>query len=244
MPRSFDLRGASIGNLVLAAGYLENGRDLGQVLSVYSKLTGVRGTVRQIVDESLHLVAELENGERLVGQHRLTGKERPPIDSPVKRIYLTDDPDSPREVRPAISRDVAELIRRADLICFPVGSFYSSLLCNLLPAGVGRAVGSARCSKVFVPNTSPDPECYGLTLSGQAERLLRYLRTDAPKALTVQDICEHVLLDADTSRYPGGVEPGRLRARGLAPATFDMVSETSAPHLDPLWAAEILLSLT
>jgi CofD-related protein of GAK system len=243
MPPSFDLRGASIGNLVLAAGYLESGRDLDPVLCIYSRLAEVRGTVRQIVNASLHLVAELENGERLVGQHLLTGKSQSPIESRVARIYLTDDPLSCREVRPAADGETGEMIRRADLICFPVGSFYSSLVCNLLPAGVGRAVGEAKCPKVFVPNTAPDPECYGLSVSGQVKRLVEYLRRDDPQNLTPRDVCEFVLLDAEGSRYPGGVDHRFIRSLGLVPATFELVSEASAPCIDPVRTAEILLSL-
>ena len=42
MPASFDLRGASIGNLILAGGYLVNQRDIESVLYLFSKLVSVR----------------------------------------------------------------------------------------------------------------------------------------------------------------------------------------------------------
>ena len=43
----------------------------------------VRGTVRPTVDADLQLAATLSSGEHVVGQHRLTGKECPPIDAPI-----------------------------------------------------------------------------------------------------------------------------------------------------------------
>jgi len=40
---------------------------------LFSKLVGVRGTVRAIVNANLHLGADLEDVIRVIGQHRLTG---------------------------------------------------------------------------------------------------------------------------------------------------------------------------
>ena len=54
LPGSFDLRQASIGNLVLAGGYLALGNNLGASLQRLSDLLNIRGTVRGIVNESLH----------------------------------------------------------------------------------------------------------------------------------------------------------------------------------------------
>ena len=42
-PRDFDLRGASIGNLILTSGYLENERHLDPVIYIFSHLVRVRG---------------------------------------------------------------------------------------------------------------------------------------------------------------------------------------------------------
>ena len=40
---------------------------------------------------------------------------------------------------------LAHVIRTADLICYPVGSFFSSVMANLLPLGVSCAVREAAC---------------------------------------------------------------------------------------------------
>ncbi|MCF8098408.1 MAG: 2-phospho-L-lactate transferase CofD family protein, partial [Desulfarculaceae bacterium] len=49
MPSDFNLAGASIGNLVLVGGYLNNGRHLDPVIFLFSKLAEVRGVVRPVV---------------------------------------------------------------------------------------------------------------------------------------------------------------------------------------------------
>lgn len=58
----FDLRGASIGNLILTAGYLENRRHIDPIVYIYSKLVQVRGEVRLLINSNLQLRAVLEGG--------------------------------------------------------------------------------------------------------------------------------------------------------------------------------------
>ena len=132
MPVDFPLAGASIGNLVLAAGYLRNRRRLGPVLALFSRLVRAKGIVRPIVENPLHLAVRLASGEIIVGQHRFTGKNGPGVASPITDIWLVDSEESTAPVTLAISPRIAKLIRGADCICYPVGSFYSSLIANLL----------------------------------------------------------------------------------------------------------------
>lgn len=83
MPKDFDLRGASIGNLILTGGYLNNHKELDPIIFLFSKLVNVHGTVKAIVNDNLHLYATLEDGSEVCGQHRLTGKEVPPVSSSI-----------------------------------------------------------------------------------------------------------------------------------------------------------------
>lgn len=48
MPGDFDLKGASIGNLILAGGYLNNHKQLDPIIFLFSQLVGVLGTVRAL----------------------------------------------------------------------------------------------------------------------------------------------------------------------------------------------------
>ena len=74
MPQSFDLRGASIGNLILVGGYLNNHHHLDPIIYLFSKLVEVRGVVRPISDEYMHLAAELEDGRVLRRFFQRTGQ--------------------------------------------------------------------------------------------------------------------------------------------------------------------------
>ena len=148
LPEDTDLRAASIGNLVLAGSYIGSGNDLDATLSDISRLLNVHGTVRAIVNDNLQLGVKLKNGQTVVGQHLITGKEHPAIDVPIDSAFLTDSLLGAHAVQAQLDSGKRDLIAAADLICFGPGSFFSSLVANVLPKGVGRAVAANPCPKV------------------------------------------------------------------------------------------------
>jgi CofD-related protein of GAK system len=244
MPDDFDLRGASIGNLILAGGYLED-RDIGAVVRDLSARLRVRGRVLPSVDADLHLEAQLVDGSRIVGQHRLTGKEHPPLSSAVAELRLvsTAEGGEPAPVRPEASAETIRLIREADLICYPMGSFYSSLVCNLLPSGIGAAIAAAPCPKVYVPSTGHDPELVGVDPGRAAERLIETLRRDAGSATPVRRLLDRVLLDHSPASYPIVPDLARLEALGVDYDASELVTEDSFPRIDAERLARALVAL-
>jgi len=191
----FDLRGANIGNLVLAGGFFRAGRQIGPALELFSGLVKAKGVAWPVSTESLTLVAELADGTRLAGQHLLTGKESGPIRRPVSRVYLAKSQRDTAEVTAEATRRVRELIGAADLICYPMGSFYSSVVANVLVKGVGDAVAGAACPKVFVPNPAGDPEQLGMGLGESVRTLFAYLRASCEAPEPAGTLLDAVLLD-------------------------------------------------
>lgn len=240
LPEDFDLRGASIGNLVLAGGYLANRRHLDPVIFMFSNLVQVRGTVRPVVNKNLHLAAELADGSLVVGQHKMTGKETAKLASPIERLYLSDDTGRP--VDQPIREKMSSLIHSAELICYPMGSFHSSVLANLLPRGVGQAVSRAACPKVYVPSTGLDPECLGLSVADQVERLGQVLMADAP-GIRLSDVLHFVLVDQKHGQYPGGLDLARIRNLGVEVIDCPLIGYGHSPDIDDRFLAPILLSL-
>lgn len=242
MPGSFDLRGANIGNLVLAGGYLNQGRRLDSVLYLFSQLVEVRGVVRPVVDQNLHLVAELTDGRTVVGQHNVTGKEQAALDTPIERIYLSRSRTSLKPARPHISEAVEELIRSADLICYPVGSFYTSLIATLLPEGVADAIAATDVPRVYVPNPGHDPEEIGMSLVHKVRTLQRYLREGASGRTSTDRLLNFVMID----RVGAGVTRGTIRdveKLGVQVIDVPLITRESGSYLDDELLAEALLSL-
>ena len=243
-PRDFDLRGASLGNLLLVGSYLSAGRRIEPALFLFGRLLRARGTVLPIVDGDYHLAARLKDGTWILGQHRITGKECPPPPAPIEEIVLSESPDELRPAEPALSEGTARLIREAELVCFPMGSFYTSLLAHLLVKGVGAAVLENPSPKVYIPNTGEDPEEKGLTVADAVERLIRFVMKESPgEAPPREGGLDMVFLDLSKGDYGGKVDTGRIRALGVEPVDLPLVTPASKPYLDPGKVAEALVSL-
>ncbi len=240
MPYGFNLRGANIGNLILAGGFLNNGERIDVVLFLFSKLVEVRGLVRPITEQAAELTVELEDGLIITGQRLITGKEVPPLTSPIRKIWLSDAAGKMIDVR--ISKDTEKLISKAELICYPMGSFYSSLIAALLPRGIGPAIAANQVPKIYIPNPNYDPEQVNLSVVDQVRILLRTLRREGPIMTT--DLLNYVLIDSERGLYPGQCDLEQLQEMGLEIIDAPLISQDSSPYIDPQLLVTTLLSLT
>ncbi len=158
-----DLRGASMGNLALAAAYLAEGHSLERAGSRIGAWLQLQGQVHCTVEDDLQLCARLSDGRVLCGQRQITGKEMAPLRSRIDDTWLARPEQPERPVRCAVSEQIANLIRGADLLVYAPGSFHSSLLVHFLPEGVCAAIADCPAPKLYMPNLGPDPEFYGRT---------------------------------------------------------------------------------
>ena len=244
MPPGFDLQGASIGNLILAGGYLNNHQHLDPIIFLFSKLVNVLGTVRAIVNDNLHLGAELQDGNQIIGQHLLTGKEVMPLRSPIKRLFLSKKLDELVPAKSEIRKKNRKLIARADLICFPPGSFYSSLVANLLPRGVGSTVAANECPKVYIPNLGQDPEQIGMTAEQSVHLLLEHLRVDAGSDCPNEKLLNFVLIDSRQTELRSSLSRKLMADMGIQLIDTRLTSTPNAAYYDPELLVHALLSLT
>ncbi len=242
MPDAFDLRGANIGNLILTGGYLNQNRRIDPVVFLFSKLVEVRGVVRPVATSDLHLCAQLKDGQVLVGQHLLTRRGEGAISSPVQRVFLTRKIREPEPVTLKIRGKTHELIQSAEAICYPMGSFYSSLIASLLPIGIGDAIADMCVPKVYIPNGGVDVEQYGMTLSNSVKTLIRYLRSGCSRRVATGDLLQFVLLDARNGSYEAR-ELDMIQELGVEVVDVPMMTDDSAPYWDAHRLIEVLVSL-
>ena len=171
VPDDFDYRGASVGNLVITGGYLNNHHTLTHVVDQISEIVNALGIVRTTTNDDLELIATLADGTTVSGQHKITAKETRPLNQKITHLMLSG---------PSSTLDLKNhaLISSADLIVFPPGSFFSSVLANLLPNGVGKAINASTKPKVFIPNLGIDPELHDTSLIEQIELLNQTINKD------------------------------------------------------------------
>lgn len=92
----FDYRGAAIGNLILVGHYLGDAsaeRSISKTLKYYSELFKISDYAKLIcpIEHNLHISVRLLNGKMIYYQHQITGKEHPPITSPITSLRIFSD---------------------------------------------------------------------------------------------------------------------------------------------------------
>ncbi|MGR0279289.1 GAK system CofD-like protein [Marinomonas dokdonensis] len=238
---SFDLQGASIGNLIIAGGYLNNLQQLDPIVFLFSRLTQTLGEVKTTVDAPFHLGVALENGDIVLGQHNITAKETSELIAPIQRIWLNKGLKRQQPINQVIAEDRIELINSAELICYPPGSFFSSLIANLLPQGVGTAICQNANPKVYVPNLGTDPEQLGYTLMTQVKTLTGIVLEDASQLEKGFGALDYLLID---DRYDYGyIDQTYLSELGVQVIKTPLIKDQPEEY-DETLLVEALLSLT
>ena len=184
---------ASIGNLILTGAYLQQKRDLRAAIKTFTHLLGICQEhepcpVVPVSTDHLTLGAHLRSGQIVLGQHLITGEKgrSQGLNSPIQSIFLIDY--QPHLFSPSASAlnltehfatatpEAMSSLHSARVICYSVGSFFTSLLASVLPTGIATSIRQNHTAKkVFIPNMRLDSEMIGLSLFDATEILLQTL---------------------------------------------------------------------
>ena len=150
-------------------------------------------------------------------------------------------------MRPPISDKIVDLIRRSECIIYPFGSFYSSLLANLLLDGVGREIANQQVPKVFFLNPKGDPEQVGMSSQESVNILLSTLAEDDPRLKEdlgnhKQNFLDFVFYDSKSDGN-GDLDLELLTKLGIQCVDLDLVSEENPQFYDPQKVCDVLCSL-
>ena len=242
LPRSFNLSGASVGNLVLVGGYLRNNFNISKTIDELSVSAKLRGIVGPIADSNAHLAVKLSDGRSVIGQHRITGGAGT-ITSPIKEISAIKSLANPTPTDVPALGVALQWIRQADLICYPMGSFWTSVAAQLLPVGVGRAIAESQARKVYIPSTGHDREQIGMSLSAAIESLVELGRRDDSAHLPITSLVTDVLINTHRKHYALRLDTTVVAHSGIRIIETDLTSTGDRPILDPTQLANKLVEL-
>jgi uncharacterized cofD-like protein len=138
------LVGHSFGNLFLTA-MAEITGDLEQAIAASSKVLAVRGQVLPSTLSDVQLWAELDNGQRIVGESKITEARR-------HIVQIGCLPPNP----PALPRAI-RAIEEADYIIIGPGSLYTSIIPNLLVPDLVQAIAARQVPRIYVCNIMTEP---------------------------------------------------------------------------------------
>lgn len=159
------VNGHSFGNLFLAALSSIYGNDL-EAIKKASQILNLKGKVLPVSLDKSHIHATLADGTLVEGE---TNIDIPKHDGAIRIIELRLEP--PAKILP----EAREAILDADVIVLGPGDLYTSIIPNLLVAGVPEALRESKARKVVVCNLMTKwGETHGFTASDMVTELLRY----------------------------------------------------------------------
>lgn len=163
--RGEGLEGHTFGNLLLATLSEERG-DFAEATLAVNTILQVRGQVIPATSAAAVLVAELEDGSRLIGESNLHDR---PGGSHIRRLHL--DPPA----LPAMPQAI-RAIQEAELIVVGPGSLYSSVIPPLLVPEVGAAIRASAAKLVYIVNIMTEAgETDGMSALDHARSLEAHL---------------------------------------------------------------------
>ncbi|MBI4250008.1 YvcK family protein [Candidatus Uhrbacteria bacterium] len=216
------LEGHTIGNIILAGLERITGSSEAAVREA-SRLLKVHGSVVPVTKKPTTLIAILENGRRIVGEHFI---DEPRHDGTLRIRSLVLTPSG------SANPDALRLIKTADAIVFGPGDLFTSTLPNIIVDGMAQAIRSSRAKKILVTNIMTKyGQTHGFTASDFLTTLEQYLTTKIgekiidtvivntktpPQSVLVKYKKEHAL--------PVVADKHELARRGAAVITGDFLS--------------------
>ena len=158
------LAGQSFGNLILAALNGVTG-SFEEAVSQMSQVLAITGRVLPVTSADVQLEAVFENGARVVGESKICDVKK---QQDCRIHYVELIPAKPKALPAAL-----EAIREADLLLLGPGSLYTSVIPNLLVAGVPEAIRESDALKIYICNImTQDGETEGYTAADHLEALM------------------------------------------------------------------------
>ena len=199
-----------------------------------SRVLNIKGRVLPATLETVRICARFKDGTLVRGETKISQSHKP-----IAELFL-----DPPHVQPL--REVLDTIRDADAIVLGPGSLYTSILPNLLVAGVARAVAESGAVKMYICNVMTQPgETDEFTASAHVRTLLEQAGKNICDYAIVNEQPPQRLLEAYAEEGQTPVAPDRaaIEALGVRVVGANVISETQTVRHDPQRLAEVVLKL-
>ena len=215
------IRGMTFGNIFLIALTNILGSQ-SQAIDKASELLRIRGSVLPVTLNNVELVAEYEDGSRVVGEHAI---DEPEHNGKIRLTRLYTTPQA------HITQRAKEAIKSSDAIIIGPGGFYTTIMANIVVEGVSEAINKSKAKKIFILNLMTE---YGQTFGFSAytfiEEIGKYIDIHNINYVLVNNspIPERILerykkyhtapvVNDLTGKYPFQVIPADLLSKRAAP---------------------------
>ena len=159
--------GHSFGNIFISALEQTTG-GLDRALEVARDILKINGAVIPVTLQKIKLVAELNNGKILHGEHKITDYQLVSRFG-IKHIYV--------EPKARANPKAVKAILDADVVIVGPGNLYCSLLPNVLIKGIPETLRKTKAKKIYVANLmNKYGHTDGFTVFDYVDEIERYLK--------------------------------------------------------------------
>jgi len=165
---SYSLGGHNLGNIILTA-LTQNTGSFMEAITQISEILNVKGKIVPSSTQVITLYAIMEDGTIVRGESNI-----PRVRNQIQKVYYDEEVEATAE---AISA-----IEEADYVVYGVGSLYTSILPNVIIAGIKDAISKSKARKIYFCNSmSQSGETEGYTMEDHVRAIEKHVddRIDA-----------------------------------------------------------------
>lgn len=229
-----ELNGHSFGNLFITAMTKITG-DFERAVKESSKVLAIRGEVIPSTLAPVRLIAEYEDGSKVLGESRISNEKKP-----IKRIYLNQ---KDCEATP----EAVSAIREADLIVIGPGSLYTSIIPNLLIEGITKTILESTATKVYICNImTQSGETHNYKASDHIEAIVAHAKSKLFDycVLNLAEISpEFMDRYKQEDAYPVAADVEKIEEMGFSVIKDNLVSAKDYVRHDSQKLAKIIIDL-
>lgn len=192
---SSDLNGHPIGNLLLTGANDITG-NMSDGIELLNSILKLQGKVLPLTEDNVTLMGNMEDGNVVEGEHKITEDKR----SVVSVFY---------KEKPTTNPEVLKAIREADAIILSMGSLFTSIIPNLICDDVKREIENSKAKIIYVCNIMTQPgETDDFLVSHHVKLLNSYLGDRKVDAVVVNNgiIAPEIIQKYETSEEKDLVE--------------------------------------
>jgi uncharacterized cofD-like protein len=134
------LKGHTLGNLLMIAMTEITGSEV-EAIEMFKYLFNVRGEIVPVTLDKVKLVAEYDNGTKVVGEHLI---DEPEQDLRIRKFYL--------DSKASAYEGAIETILNSDYIIVGPGDLYTTTLASIVVDGIPKALQDTKAKIIFIPN--------------------------------------------------------------------------------------------
>jgi len=158
------LKGHTLGNLLMIAMTEITGSEV-EAIEMFKYFFSVTGNIIPVTLDKVRLVAEYDDGSKVVGEHLI---DEPEDDKKIVKFYFDNKAQA--------YKGAVDTIMSSDYIIIGPGDLYTTTLANIIVDGIPQALQKTKAKLIFISNLmSKKGQTRGLTLESMLSLVEGYI---------------------------------------------------------------------